>query len=78
VRHLSQGQKRRVALSRLMLTRAKLWVLDEPFVALDHAAIELLANLIAGHLSQGGLAVITSHQLVTIGTQTPQVLELSA
>jgi heme exporter protein A len=78
VRHLSQGQKRRVALSRLLLTRAKLWVLDEPFVALDHAAIELLANLIAGHLSQGGLAVITSHQSVTIGTQTPQVLELRA
>ena len=78
VRHLSQGQKRRVALARLMLNRAKLWVLDEPFVALDHAAIQLLADLIAAHLAQGGLAVLTSHQQVDIGTEPPQILELSA
>lgn len=78
VRHLSQGQKRRVALSRLMLNRAKLWVLDEPFVALDQAAIELLADLVAAHLDKGGLAVLTSHQQVDIGTVPPQVLELNA
>jgi heme exporter protein A len=76
VRHLSQGQKRRVALSRLMLNRARLWVLDEPFVALDQAALELLAGLIAAHLEQGGLAVLTSHQQVDIGTAPPQILEL--
>lgn len=78
VRHLSQGQKRRVALSRLMLNRARLWVLDEPFVALDQAAIELLADLLAAHLAKGGLAVFTSHQQVDIGTVRPQVLELTA
>lgn len=78
VRHLSQGQKRRVALSRLMLNRAKLWVLDEPFVALDHAAIQILADLVAAHLAQGGLAVVTSHQPVDIGTAPPQILELGA
>lgn len=78
VRHLSQGQKRRVALSRLMLNRARLWVLDEPFVALDQAAIDLLATLVADHLAQGGLAVMTSHQPVEIGMQAPQVLELGA
>lgn len=78
VRHLSQGQKRRVALSRLMLNRAKLWVLDEPFVALDQAAIQLLADLVAAHLNKGGLAVLTSHQQVDIGTVPPQVLELNA
>ena len=78
VRHLSQGQKRRVALSRLMLNRARLWVLDEPFVALDQAAIELLAGLLAAHLDKGGLAVFTSHQQVDIGTVRPQVLELLA
>ena len=78
VRHLSQGQKRRVALSRLMLNRAKLWVLDEPFVALDHAAIQLLADLVAAHLAKGGMAVLTSHQPVDIGTSIPQILELSA
>lgn len=78
VRHLSQGQKRRVALSRLMLNRAKLWVLDEPFVALDQAAIQLLADLVAAHLDKGGLAVLTSHQQVDIGNVPPQVLELNA
>lgn len=78
VRHLSQGQKRRVALSRLMLNRAKLWVLDEPFVALDQNAIQLLADLMAAHLSQGGLVVLTSHQHVDIGAAPAQVLELSA
>lgn len=78
VRHLSQGQKRRVALSRLLLNRARLWILDEPFVALDQAAIQLLADLVASHLDAGGLAVLTSHQQVDIGLVPPQVLELNA
>mgnify|MGYP003388698652 CR=1 FL=1 len=71
-------QQRRVALSRLMLNRARLWILDEPFVALDVAAITLLADLVAAHLAQGGLAVFTSHQEVAIGTAPPQILELGA
>ena len=58
MRHLSQGQKRRVALSRLALSPARLWVLDEPYVAMDEAGIGLLADLIAGHLADGGLAVL--------------------
>lgn len=78
VRHLSQGQKRRVALSRLALSRAQLWVLDEPFVAMDHAGIRLLADLIAQHLSAGGMAVLTSHQDVDIGTVPAQILELKS
>lgn len=78
VRHLSQGQKRRVALSRLMLNRARLWVLDEPFVALDQVAIQLLADLVADHLAKGGLAVLTSHQHVDIGQIVPQILELKS
>lgn len=78
VRHLSQGQKRRVALSRLALSQARLWVLDEPFVAMDETGVRLLADLIAGHLTQGGLAVLTSHQQVAIGSNPPQLLELSA
>lgn len=78
VRHLSQGQKRRVALSRLALSRAPLWVLDEPFVAMDHAGIRLLADLIAQHLSTGGIAVLTSHQDVNIGAIPAQILELKA
>ena len=78
VRHLSQGQKRRVALSRLTLSPARLWVLDEPFVAMDEAGIQMLADLIAAHLTRGGLAVITSHQRVPIGNLPAQLLELQA
>lgn len=77
-RYLSQGQKRRVALSRLALSPAKLWVLDEPFVAMDESGVGMLADLIAGHLRQGGMAVLTSHQTVPIGNIPAQVLELGA
>lgn len=78
VRHLSQGQKRRVALSRLALSPARLWVLDEPYVAMDEAGIQMLADLIAGHLQNNGLAVVTSHQRVPIGDFPAQLLELQA
>ena len=78
VRHLSQGQKRRVALSRLALSRARLWVLDEPYVAMDEAGIQMLSELIASHLDQGGLAVITSHQRVSVGKHQAQLLELTS
>ena len=77
-RHLSQGQKRRVALSRLAMSPARLWVLDEPFVAMDEAGVKMLADLIAAHLGQGGLTVLTSHQQVDIGSVPAQMLELRA
>ena len=77
-RYLSQGQKRRVALSRLALSPAKLWVLDEPFVAMDESGVRMLADLVASHLHAGGTAVLTSHQTVPIGNLPPQVLELGA
>jgi len=76
VRHLSQGQKRRVALCCLALSTARLWVLDEPYVAMDEAGIGLLAGLIANHLEGGGLAVLTSHQRVLIDNHAPRVLEI--
>lgn len=63
---LSQGQKRRVALARLFLSKAVLWVLDEPFTALDTKAIELLRLLIGKHLQGGGIVILTSHQTVAI------------
>lgn len=62
VRVLSAGQKRRVLLARLLTRPAVLWVLDEAFNALDVAAVKLLGQLIAEHLSAGGMAVLTSHQ----------------
>jgi heme exporter protein A len=69
-KYLSQGQKRRVALARLVKERRPLWVLDEPFVALDVAAVDWLAGIISGHLQRGGLAVMTTHQLVAIPAGT--------
>ena len=61
---LSQGQKRRVALARLLLSNEALWVLDEPFTALDVDAVAQLAKLIEAHLQKGGMVVYTTHQEV--------------
>ena len=66
VRVLSAGQKRRVMLARLATRRAKLWVLDEPFTALDVKAVDLLSTLIQEHIAGGGMAVLTSHQTMPI------------
>jgi heme exporter protein A len=63
---LSQGQKKRVALARLLLSRAPLWILDEPFTALDVDAVDQLQTLIAGHVADGGLVVLTTHQEVPL------------
>jgi len=63
---LSAGQKRRVALAQLFLTRAKCWVLDEPYTSLDVAAVAMLEELFTQHINNGGMLVITSHQPVTL------------
>ena len=75
-RFLSQGQKRRVALSRLCFDARALWVLDEPYVALDAAAIELVAGLIGAHLQRGGLALLTTHQSVEVAAGARRELRL--
>jgi heme exporter protein A len=67
LRVLSQGQKRRVALARLQLSKARLWVLDEPFVALDTLAVHALQQVLRNHLQQDGLLLFTSHQAVDLG-----------
>jgi len=63
---LSQGQKRRVALARLLFSQTKLWILDEPFTALDVAAVDFLQSLISKHIEKGGLVILTTHQDVSI------------
>jgi len=74
VRFLSAGQKRRVLLARTVTRRAKLWILDEPFTALDVKAVDFLANLVAEHVKAGGMAVLTSHQAIPLAPG--QVVEL--
>ncbi len=61
-RSLSAGQKRRLALARLVLANAAFWVLDEPVTNLDTAGIELVEALIHEHVSRGGLAIAAAHQ----------------
>ncbi|HSV71849.1 MAG TPA: cytochrome c biogenesis heme-transporting ATPase CcmA [Methylibium sp.] len=72
-RVLSQGQRKRVALARLALPAPPgLWVLDEPFNALDVGAIEWLLGLIRARLAAGGVVVLTSHQSVALDDAAQQ------
>lgn len=66
VRFLSAGQKRRVLLARLAVRKATLWILDEPFTALDVKAVEMLSGLIVEHVTQDGIAILTSHQSIPL------------
>ena len=61
---LSAGQKRRVALARLIVSNAKIWFLDEPFTAIDTQGIGLMRQLIDDHVSKGGAVVFSTHQSV--------------
>jgi heme exporter protein A len=60
-RVLSAGQRRRVAMARILAFRAALWLLDEPFTNLDAAGVSLLSALLAEHVSRGGLALVVAH-----------------
>jgi heme exporter protein A len=66
LRVMSQGQNRRTALARLLASQAPLWVLDEPFVALDAKAVNGLRGLLAEHVANGGMVLFTSHQPVAL------------
>ncbi|NNF95674.1 MAG: cytochrome c biogenesis heme-transporting ATPase CcmA [Halobacteria archaeon] len=66
VRVLSQGQKKRVALARLLLNKSPLWILDEPFTALDKAAVGYLQTVIQAHVDAGGMVMLTTHQEVAL------------
>lgn len=65
-RALSAGQKQRVAMARLLACPARLWIMDEPYTALDVDGVALLRALLETHLSNGGLVVLTSHQAVEV------------
>jgi len=77
-RTLSQGQRRRVALARLHCARAaRLWILDEPFTALDARGVAALSELIGAHLARAGSVVFTTHQDVALPVPVDR-LELAA
>ncbi len=59
---LSAGQQKRIALARLWLSQAPLWILDEPFTAIDKHGVQILTRLFEAHAEQGGIVILTSHQ----------------
>jgi len=76
LRMLSAGQRKRVALARLLLVPAALWLLDEPYANLDREGIELVNRLLDNHARRGGAALITSHGAYAFTSGTPRRIAL--
>ena len=76
-RLLSEGQRRRVALARLLTCGTKLWLLDEILSSLDKAAVALIRSLIEEHLTAGGIAIVATHQDLAVATGSSYRLELA-
>ena len=76
-RLLSEGQRRRVALARLLVCGTTLWLLDEVLTSLDKAAIALTRSLIEEHLAKGGIAFVATHQELELKSSSVQRLELA-
>jgi len=64
--HLSAGQHRRIALAQLWQTKAPIWILDEPFTAIDKAGVKTIESLLLNHASNGGCVILTTHQELNI------------
>jgi heme exporter protein A len=77
VKVLSQGQRRRVALARLLVSNAPLWILDEPLTALDVGAVGLMQELIGEHLAKQGMVIFTTHQALSVTGVATRQLALS-
>ncbi len=75
---LSAGQRQRVALARLLLQRAPLWLLDEPCASLDYAAQREFESMLGAHVGDGGVAVFTTHQSISLEQTAVRRLELGA
>jgi heme exporter protein A len=69
-RYLSAGQRRRLGLARLHLSRRPLWLLDEPFAALDSAGKGLVSRLISLHCGQGGMVIAATHEPLGLGNES--------
>ena len=77
-RNLSAGQQRRLALARLLVTDAQLWILDEPFTSLDVHGIQVIEELLSAHTAAGGMLAVTSHHTVNLDNSRIQRINLSA
>jgi heme exporter protein A len=77
-RYLSEGQRRRSALARLLTCNTVLWLLDEVLASLDHAAVTLIEAVIGEHLSKGGIAIVATHQELHISAGSFKRLELAS
>lgn len=76
-RLLSEGLRRRVALSRLLVCQTELWLLDEVTSSLDKSAVELIRSLIEEHLTSGGMAIVATHQELSVAKGRSERLELT-
>ena len=74
IRSLSAGQQRRVALARVLLSAADLWLMDEPFTNLDREGRQLVDEIVGQHLSNGGMCVMAAHQDVEIDAPTQKLV----
>jgi len=77
-RFLSEGQRRRSALARLITCNTKLWLLDEVLASLDQAAVRLIESVVGEHLNKGGMAIVATHQELHISAGSFQRLELAS
>ena len=75
-RHLSYGQQRRIALTRLLMEPSQLWILDEPFAGLDKKMIGALETRFKDHVDHGGLLILTSHQHIELDQVNTTRLQL--
>jgi heme exporter protein A len=76
VAHLSAGQQRRVALARLWLDERQLWILDEPFTALDRGGVNDLEHDMLNHAEHGGIVLLTTHQPLALSAEQYRVIKL--
>jgi len=77
VQSLSAGQKRRLSLARLLITKNILWVLDEPFTSIDKQGITLIESLMHEHVTSGGMIILTSHHDLALHEADVQKINLS-
>jgi heme exporter protein A len=75
--HLSAGQHRRIALSRLWQSQAKIWILDEPFTAIDKLGVEKLEQLFLQHADNGGCVILTTHQDLSLPAERVKKVSLA-